>query len=117
MARVRGSIVVKLDLMTECLFKLIMASTVSFAFRQGQLFIVKLDISDPDVVERYRAGDTSFPHGKSTLLVRDGDRIETNGRFYVVNKVTRSTAEKLVFVEAVSVSNAAKIEAPVGAAP
>jgi hypothetical protein len=101
----RGEVVVKLDMMKDCLFKLGTATGVSFAFKQGQLFIVNLKFTDA-MIARLLGAVYDHDVKRSNIKLLEGDLVQSDARNYQIKKITRCTKEKLVFVEATAFSGA-----------
>ena len=85
---------------TECLYKLIMASRISFAVKHGAVTIFKVDARDPEFIVRYKFGQRDFETGRTNIKVLRGDLVEANGKVYQINHIQRCTAERLIFCTA-----------------
>lgn len=85
---------------TECLYKLVMASKISFAIEKGTPTIFKVDANDPEFIIRYALGERNFDTGLMNVKVLSGDLVEANGKVYQITSVQRCDGDKLVFCEA-----------------
>jgi hypothetical protein len=109
MPKSRGAMIAKLD-DVECLYKIVMASKVTFAFKHGTLVIYRVDPNDLEFIIRYRLGENNFETGITNIKMLEGDLIECNNKVYQVNKIVGCTKEKLVFAEATLFSD--RLEPP-----
>lgn len=85
---------------TECLYKLIMASKVAFAYKHGTATVFRVDANDVGFIIRYKLGERNFETGRTNIKALVGDLVEANNKIYQINSIQRCTKEKLVFVEA-----------------
>lgn len=85
---------------TECLYKLIMASKISFAVEHGTPTIFKVDANNPEFIIRYNLGERNFKTGLMNVAVLAGDLVEANGKVYQISAVQRCRPVGLVFCEA-----------------
>lgn len=85
---------------SECEFKLIMASMISFAFKHGAATVFKVNVTDPEFLIRYKLGERDFETGLTKIKMLEGDLVEANGKLYKVDKIQRCSNPKLVFAQA-----------------
>lgn len=84
---------------TECLYKLCMASKVSFGVVKGTASIFKVNVNDPVFIIRYKLGERNFETGLMNVAMLPGDFVESNGRLYRIETFQRCSDKDMVFVE------------------
>lgn len=84
---------------TECIYKLCMASKISFGVVRGTATIFKVNTNDPAFIMRYKLGERNFETGLMDVAVLPGDLVEANGKLYQIETVQRCSEKDVVFVE------------------